>query len=175
MDGLTPEQSHALKCACEKKDSIFITGAAGTGKSALLLRIIADLESTYSKEEVAVTAPHGNAAINIDGKTLASAAGYGAMSKRQYITSLAFERILANPRAVERWIKWKVLVIDEVSTLDGDLFDTLELIARIIRGSDAPFGGIQLVVSGDFFQLPPVGTSYTWAFEAKYMAHIQID
>ncbi len=55
-----------------------------------------------------------------------------------------------------RWRACRVLIIDEVSMLDGRMFDTLESIARSVRNSQAPFGGIQLVLCGDFHQLPPV-------------------
>lgn len=61
-----------------------------------------------------------------------------------------------NQKARNRWLRTKVLIIDEVSMVDGDLFDKLEEIARRIRNNGRPFGGIQLVVTGDFFQLPPV-------------------
>lgn len=55
-----------------------------------------------------------------------------------------------------RWLRTKVLVVDEISMVDGDFFDKLEEISRRIRNNGRPFGGIQLVVTGDFFQLPPV-------------------
>ncbi|KAF7320004.1 Glucosamine 6-phosphate N-acetyltransferase [Mycena kentingensis (nom. inval.)] len=57
---------------------------------------------------------------------------------------------------LERWRAVRTLIVDEISMLDGKIFDKLEKIARIVRGNDLPFGGIQLVISGDFFQLPPV-------------------
>src|SRR6185369_3486621 len=56
----------------------------------------------------------------------------------------------------KRWQKTDILIIDEISMLAGDLLDKLELIARIIRNNNQPFGGIQLIFSGDFFQLPQV-------------------
>ena len=65
-------------------------------------------------------------------------------------------KIKKNQKARNRWLRTKVLVIDEVSMVDGDLFDKLEEIARRMRNNGRPFGGIQLVVTGDFFQLPPV-------------------
>jgi ATP-dependent DNA helicase PIF1 len=65
-------------------------------------------------------------------------------------------QVKKNQKARNRWLRTKVLVVDEVSMVDGDLFDKLEEIARRIRNNGRPFGGIQLVVTGDFFQLPPV-------------------
>lgn len=68
----------------------------------------------------------------------------------------AFLQVRRNQKARARWLRTKVLVVDEVSMVDGDLFDKLEDLARRIRNNGRPFGGIQLVVTGDFFQLPPV-------------------
>ena len=65
-------------------------------------------------------------------------------------------QVRRNQKARARWLRTKVLVVDEVSMVDGDLFDKLEDLARRIRNNGRPFGGIQLVVTGDFFQLPPV-------------------
>ena len=69
---------------------------------------------------------------------------------------LTTTKIKKNQKARNRWLRTKVLVVDEVSMVDGDLFDKLEEIARRMRNNGRPFGGIQLVVTGDFFQLPPV-------------------
>jgi ATP-dependent DNA helicase PIF1 len=74
-------------------------------------------------------------------------------------------QVKRNQKARNRWLRTKVLVVDEVSMVDGDLFDKLEEIARRIRNNGRPFGGIQLVVTGDFFQLPPVPDS---SREAKF-------
>ncbi|KAL4244565.1 ATP-dependent DNA helicase [Abortiporus biennis] len=82
---------------------------------------------------------------------------------------------LGNSPAMRRWIITKTLIIDEISMIDGELFDKLDFIARIIRRNDKPFGGIQLVLSGDFCQLPPVPDKLpngekkkvTFAFESQ--------
>jgi len=75
-------------------------------------------------------------------------------------------QIKKNQKARNRWLRTKVLVVDEVSMVDGDLFDKLEEIARLIRNNGRPFGGIQLIVTGDFFQLPPVPEGHNR--EAKF-------
>ena len=59
-------------------------------------------------------------------------------------------------RAAEYWRRAKVLIIDEISMISADLFDKIDYVARVVRGINRPFGGVQLVVCGDFFQLPPV-------------------
>ena len=66
------------------------------------------------------------------------------------------KKVRRNPKAKNRWLRTKCLVIDEVSMVDGDLFDKLSHIGRVIRNHGRPWGGIQLVITGDFFQLPPV-------------------
>lgn len=65
-------------------------------------------------------------------------------------------RVSYNRRSRERWMECQVLVIDEISMISGQLFDKLELVARTVRKNQRPFGGVQLVLSGDFLQLPPV-------------------
>lgn len=81
------------------------------------------------------------------------------------------KKIRRNPKAKNRWMKTKCLIIDEISMVDGDLFDKLSEIGRIIRNNGRPWGGIQLVITGDFFQLPPVPDGDTrsskFAFEAS--------
>lgn len=140
----------------------------GTGKSVLLREIIRGLQSKFSREpdRVAVTASTGLAACNIGGVTLHSFSGIGL--GKEDATELV-KKIKKNAKAKNRWQRTKVLIIDEISMVDGDLFDKLEQIARIIKNSGRAFGGIQLVITGDFFQLPPVpdnGRLARFAFEA---------
>lgn len=152
---LSEEQQHVLDLVVESKKSVFFTGSAGTGKSVLLREIIATLRKKYVREpdRVAVTASTGLAACNIGGVTLHSFAGIGL--GKEEIPELV-KKIRRNQKAKHRWMRTKILVVDEVSMLDGELFDKLEAIARQIRNNGRPFGGIQLVITGDFFQLPPV-------------------
>lgn len=81
------------------------------------------------------------------------------------------KKIRRNPKAKGRWLKTKVLIVDEVSMVDGELFDKLSEIGRIMRNNGRPWGGIQLVITGDFFQLPPVPdagkTEVKFAFDAS--------
>ncbi len=70
-----------------------------------------------------------------------------------------------NKASCQRWEQAQLLLIDEISMMDGEFFDKLEHVARIVRRSKLPFGGMQLVICGDFFQLPPVGKSQ-FCFEA---------
>ena len=140
----------------------------GTGKSVLLREIIKVLRDNYKKDpdRVAVTASTGLAACNIGGITLHSFGGIGL--GKEAVPELV-RKIKRNQKAKNRWMRTKVLVVDEISMVDGDLFDKLEAIARTIRSNGRPFGGIQLVITGDFFQLPPVpdwGKVAKFAFDA---------
>ena len=168
---LSDEQKAVLAAVVDRGKSMFFTGSAGTGKSVLMREIIANLRLKYRTEpdRTAVTASTGLAACNVGGVTLHSFAGIGLgkepvpeLVKKVRLCESADDvnsnklQIKKNPKARNRWIRTKVLVIDEVSMVDGDLFDKLEEIARRMRNNGRPFGGIQLVVTGDFFQLPPV-------------------
>jgi len=133
-------------------ESLFLTGAAGTGKSFLLRYIIQELVKQHPTQ-VAITASTGIAAANIGGQTLHSFAGIGlGYSKVEKLVS----NIEKNPDASGRWKQAKVLIVDEISMLHGSIFGKLEEIARRVRRSKAPFGGLQLLICGDFLQLPPV-------------------
>lgn len=165
-DELNEEQSLIFEYVNQRNSpSIFLTGSAGTGKSYLLGKIIQARRAHYygNEEAVAVTAPTGIAALNISGKTIHSFAGVGlAKGNRQALIDKA-----ANARTSRgRWYKCKTLIIDEVSMLDSYLFLILDDIARKVKGGKDeqgnyfphpdPFGGIQVILCGDFYQLPPV-------------------
>ncbi|CAG8781719.1 26020_t:CDS:2, partial [Racocetra persica] len=119
-------------------------------------------------DAVAVTATTGLAALNIGGTTLHYFAGIGL---GQGTIQELVKKVRDNRSARQRWIDCKVLIIDEISMLDGELFDTLEAIARNIENNTRPFGGIQLIITGDFFQLPPISKDSRaiakFSFEAR--------
>ena len=134
--------------------NIFITGPGGSGKSALI-RLINDHAFKHFKG-IYVTAMTGCAAVllNCKAKTLHSWAGIGLGNGtiEQLVT-----KIKKNKFAKALWKSTDILVVDEVSMLSLKLFDVLNAIGKAVRNNPNPFGGIQLVFSGDFFQLPPVG------------------
>ncbi|KAE9014864.1 hypothetical protein PR003_g15843 [Phytophthora rubi] len=150
---LTAEQERVLELVARGKN-VFFTGSAGTGKSFLLQHLLKH-GCGHAMGRVFATATTGIAAYNIGGMTLHHFAGIDprAHTSRQEL----LKQIARKKDAVTRWKLARVLVIDEISMLDGRLFEDLEAIARQIRRSSAFFGGIQLILSGDFFQLPPVG------------------
>ena len=134
--------------------NLFITGPGGTGKSALIQKIY---EHAYDRfKNIQVCAMTGCAAVllNCNAKTLHSWAGIGIGTGTPY---QLVEKIKKNKFAIKMWRDTDILVIDEVSMLSLKLFDTLNEIGKTIRRNGKPWGGIQLIFSGDFFQLPPVG------------------
>ena len=136
--------------------NIFITGPGGSGKSALIRLINAD---AYKKcKDIQVTALTGCAAVllNCKAKTLHSWAGIGLGNGT--IEQLVI-KIKKNKFAKALWKGTDILVVDEVSMLSLKLFNLLNAIGKAVRNNQKPFGGIQLIFSGDFFQLPPVGDS----------------
>ncbi len=154
-DMLSTEQKDVVGAVLDKGKSVFFTGSAGTGKSVLMRTIIAKFKDKYRREpdRLAVTASTGLAACVIEGQTLHSWAGIGL--GKEPVPELV-KKIKRNAKTKQKWLRTKALVIDEISMVDGELFDKLEQIARNIRNNGRPFGGIQLVITGDFFQLPPV-------------------
>ncbi|GAB6028895.1 DNA helicase [Chamberlinius hualienensis] len=144
---LTEEQKMVLN-AISSGRNIFFTGSAGTGKTHLLKKIIRVLPPATTF----VTASTGVAAMQIGGVTLHSFAGIGAGSADLETT---LSKLKAN-NVVQHWKKCQHLVVDEISMIQGEYFEKLEHIARIVRKNQRPFGGIQLILCGDFLQLPPV-------------------
>ena len=135
-------------------ENIFITGPGGSGKSELIRKI--NNHAFEHFKTIQVTALTGCAAVllNCKAKTLHSWSGIGLGIGP--IEDL-IKKVKANKFSKAMWKNTHTLVVDEVSMLSLKLFDTLNIIGKIIRGNNKAFGGIQVVFSGDFFQLPPVG------------------
>ena len=129
--------------------SALLTGAAGTGKTYLLNTFIAQARKRGKK--VSVTATTGLAATHLGGNTIHSWSGIGVSD---HLPNNFFERLSKTRRDVIS--KTDVLIIDEISMLHDFRLDMIDKVLRTVRENDRPFGGIQLVMSGDFFQLPPV-------------------
>jgi hypothetical protein len=134
--------------------NIFLTGAAGAGKTFLLNQYIKYLKTHDVR--VAITASTGIAATHIHGITIHAWSGIGVKEK---LGEEDLANLLKNKRIVNNYRKTKVLIIDEISMLHKHYLDMVDTIARYIIGNSKPFGGLQVVLCGDFFQLPPVTTS----------------
>jgi len=150
---LSREQQHAYNKFI-LGENVFITGSAGSGKSELIRKIYNRCILTHKKIQVCALTGCAAILLNCKAKTIHSWSGIGLGNGS--IESL-IRRINSNLYKVKEWKEISVLVIDEVSMMSMKLFDTLDAIGRAIRGKHNPFGGIQLIFSGDFYQLPPVG------------------
>ncbi len=144
------KQTTALNILKSGKN-VFITGSAGTGKTYLL-----NLYTKYLKERrvyPTIVAPTGIAASHLGGQTIHS---FFALGIRESIDEGYVEFLMEKKYLKTRFSKLKLLIIDEVSMVSPELFSAMDLVLRGFKGVDAPFGGVQVVISGDFFQLPPV-------------------
>jgi hypothetical protein len=136
--------------ALEKSDSnLFITGKAGTGKSTLL-----QLFKSTSRKKLAVLAPTGIAALNVQGQTIHSFFGFPP----RVITPSEASRRVSRKDLLRMYKNLEVLVIDEISMVRADMLDGIDSFLRVNRENFRPFGGVQVVFIGDMFQLPPVVT-----------------
>lgn len=131
--------------------NVYLTGPAGSGKTFLLTKYINYLKE--NKRGVGVTASTGIAATHIGGITIHSWSGMGIKSS---FTKEDMKKLVKRRYIRKRFEGTGVLVIDEVSMLNNAQFDLLNKICQVFRNSFKPFGGMQIVCSGDFFQLPPI-------------------
>ncbi|MCI5050805.1 MAG: AAA family ATPase, partial [Candidatus Pacebacteria bacterium] len=136
-------------------ENIFLTGAPGAGKTYVLNQYL-DYLKDYGIE-AAITAPTGIAASHIGGMTLHSFFGIGI---RESLSQYDIENLTEKKYIWERMKNLKVLVIDEVSMLSPELLNSIDAILKTFKFSSEPFGGVQTILVGDFFQLPPVSKKY---------------
>lgn len=145
--------------------NIFLTGEAGSGKTFLLNKYINYLKD--NNVTVAVTASTGIAATHLQGTTIHSWSGIGI---RDHISKEDLEKLQNAKQITRNYKKTKVLIIDEISMLHKHQLDMVDTIARYVLERDEAFGGMQVVLCGDFFQLPPVSSASSaekqFAFEA---------
>ena len=131
--------------------NIFLTGPAGSGKTHVLNSYIEYLKK--HAVSVAVTASTGIASTHIDGQTIHSWSGLGI---KDTLTDYDIENLMQKQYLYKRFENTKVLIIDEVSMLHHFRLDLIEWICRQMKRNESPFGGMQIILCGDFFQLPPV-------------------
>lgn len=154
--GLTEDQNKAFYYISQNKN-LFITGPGGTGKSYLIKHIYNNLSN------VVITAMTGTASLLLpNGNTLHNYLGIqtGEYDLDKLIT------IINKKNKVNNYINIKTLIIDEVSMLTAELFDKINALFQYFRGNNKPFGGIQILLFGDLYQLPPVEKHKGYIFEA---------
>lgn len=131
--------------------SVFLTGEPGSGKTHTVNEYIEYLKDAGIT--VSVTASTGIAATHIHGMTVHSWSGIGI---KKTLTDFDVDRIATNERLVKRIKRTQVLIIDEISMLDSKTLTSIDRVCRAIKGNTQAFGGLQVVLVGDFFQLPPI-------------------
>lgn len=145
-----------------KGNNVLLSGPGGSGKTWTLGAIV---ENLGGSKKISCCATTGIAAVGMNMskkvRTLHSWAGVGMAQKSK---SKLLGEVMTNENAVKRWKTTEILLVDEVSMLGKKLFNKLDYIGKLIRNCDLPFGGIQLLFSGDFLQLPPVKDD--WVFES---------
>lgn len=149
---LSAEQIKALE-DCDKGLNVFISGPGGTGKS-LLIDIFNQRYS--SVRNLSICALTGVAAelLGCNAKTIHSWSG---ITSQKNETSATIDYVIKSKMSVKRWRQTDILIVDEVSMMSKKYFELLDAVGKKIRNNDKPFGGIQLIFLGDFYQLPPVG------------------
>ena len=147
--------------------NVYLTGSAGSGKTHTLREYIRWLEERSIP--VAVTASTGIAATHMNGQTIHGWAGIGI---RETLSDWDMEQLQEKQYLYKRFEKARVLIIDEVSMLHAHRLDMVERVCRRFKRNDLPFGGLQVILCGDFFQLPPV-TRNSFAAPAPVVNHQQ--
>jgi len=143
-------QSEALTLLKMGKN-VFLTGSAGSGKTYVLNQYIDFLKERGV--EIAITASTGIAATHIGGMTIHSWSGIGI---KDNLSKYDLDALEEKQYLWKRFEKVKVLVIDEISMLSAHTLDSIDAVAKLFKRNNEPFGGLQVIFSGDFFQLPPI-------------------
>ena len=143
-------QQTALKIL-KTGQNVFLTGSAGTGKTHILNDFVLYLKSR--KVIPTIVAPTGVAASHLNGQTIHS---YFSLGIRDSIDEGFISLLLDKKYLQTRFKKLKILIIDEISMVSPNIFSSIDKILRAFKQSNEPFGGIQVILSGDFFQLPPI-------------------
>ncbi len=131
--------------------NVFLTGEPGSGKTHTVNEYIAYLED--HGVEASVTASTGIAATHLGGMTIHSWSGIGVRSR---LSEYELDQLSEKERLVKRLTAARVLIMDEISMLSCDVLDTVEMVCRHLRRRSEPWGGLQVIFVGDFFQLPPI-------------------
>lgn len=152
---LSPEQKYALY-KFNQGENLFITGPGGTGKTFLIQHLINSAKENNQHVQVCALTGCASVLLNCGARTIHSWSG---IKLARGEPNNIIESVLKSNRALKNWRSSKILIIDEVSMMSKKIFNILNEIGKRVRHSSLPFGGIQVVFTGDFFQLPPVGNN----------------
>ena len=165
-------QKQALKIM-QSGHNVFLTGPPGTGKTYLLKTFIDWAKK--NRKKIAITASTGIAASQISGTTFHS---WSSIGLKNSLNPTEHKILTSSDKVIKKYQQTEILIIDEISMLDNVRFDLVNDLAQEIRGNDQPFGGIQLILVGDFFQLPPIdqnrGADFVFKSKTWYQADLRI-
>ena len=170
---LSEEQKYAFLKFRNGKN-LLITGPGGVGKTELISHFVEYANMTGLKIQVCAMTGCASLLLGSSAKTIHSWSG---IKLGRGDISQIVAQVLRNKRAKKNWKSIKILIIDETSMMSKKIFDALEMVARIVRGNANPFGGIQIVFSADFYQLPPIPTpgepdTDEFCFESRNWSHV---
>jgi len=150
---LSPEQEQALRLFNER-ENMFLTGSGGTGKTLLIKKMVELCKKEGRRVQVCALTGCAAVILNCQAKTVHSWSGIGIANGP---SDIIVRKIYSHAYKKKQWKKIDVLIIDEVSMMSQKIFELLDSIGRKVRdNANLPFGGLQIVFSGDFYQLPPV-------------------
>ena len=152
MSQLSIEQQHAYD-QFVNGNNIFITGPGGVGKTKLIHHLVDHAISTGKRIQVCALTGCASLLLGTSSKTIHSWSG---IKLAKGTISQIVDQVMRNKCAKKNWKNTRILIIDEVSMMSRKIFDALDMVARVVRNNHTPFGGLQVVFCGDFYQLPPV-------------------
>ena len=157
------------------KKNVFLTGQAGSGKSTNLSRLMIEERQLH----IDITSTTGVSAVNIGGRTIHSFSGIGVINNGHSIEEIVKKvKKIKNKKeggnAVKNILECSILVIDEISMLSLFYFETLDQVFKIIRKNEKPFGGIQVIFTGDMLQLPPIDGEFCFKSKIWKSLNLQI-
>ena len=149
--------------------NVLILGSAGTGKSYTLNAIVEWAKKEEKK--IGITSSTGVSAINIKGRTIHSFLGIGLAKTTPYNM---YTKSKKNSKLLKTIRELQILIIDELSMISAELFDKISEYMGLMRKINKPFGGVQLVLCGDMYQLPPVGGEYCFKSNAWNLIGLRV-
>jgi ATP-dependent DNA helicase PIF1 len=161
----SPEQTASLELFNQGKN-VFLTGPGGTGKSLLIKQMVEQSKSLGKLCQVCALTGCAALLLNMKATTIHSWGGIGIGGEVATLISN-----IRKYKKVDNWLT-DILVVDEVSMMSKSLFELLDTIGKKLRKNTKPFGGIQLVFCGDFYQLPPIDDSF--CFESELLINFKL-
>jgi len=180
MITLSPEQEYAMRLMNLRRN-VFLTGGGGTGKSKVVELFIQQFKDKHPddwRKYLGITSTTGSSALLIGGTTIHSFSGIGICRGDD---DAIIKRTVFRKHLRKRWTELQILIIDEISMLTPRAFRLISRISQIIRKNRSPFGGIQVILSGDFCQLAPIldanerNDTMEYCFETAEWRHSEIE